>query len=194
MPRVKICGTTHLEDAVFCDQLKVDYLGFIFHPDSPRYVDYAAAGRMIQSLHYAKAVGVFVHQSAAEITQIAEDLGLWGVQVYQDHLFEQPAFKVIRAQRVRGAEDFPLPLSQADYLLLDAYHDQHYGGTGQAFDWSCLPDDLSKVFLAGGINLQNLAQVKALQPFAIDLVSGVERVPGRKDFAKLSALMENLHS
>ena len=180
---------------MFCDRLKVDFLGFIFHPESPRFVDYDAAKKMIQALKHAKPVGVFVHQSVEEITRVARDLGLWAVQVYQDHLFEQPDFKVIRAHRMRGQPDVAQlqhlrQSSVNDYVLVDAYHDQHYGGTGQSFDWSCLPADLSDIFLAGGINLDNIDSVMRLNPFAIDLVSGVERIPGRKDFAKLTVLMD----
>jgi phosphoribosylanthranilate isomerase len=192
---LKVCGTTQIDDALFCDQLRVDFLGFIFHPDSPRFIDYKAAAKIIKILEYAKPVGVFVNQSAAEIERISSDLNLWGAQIYQDHVFEKVQFKVIRAHRVRGAEPIP-PLNgeSGDYILLDAYHDAHYGGTGQSFDWRSLPQDLAKVFLAGGINISNVDQVKALQPFAIDLVSGVESSPGRKDFAKLEALVQRLRS
>ncbi len=197
MPRLKICGTTHPDDARFCDQLQVDFLGFIFHPESPRFVRYAAAEKMIQSLQHAKAVGVFVHQPAEEIVQIARDLNLWGVQIYQDMVFEASEFKVIRVQRMRGAQDLPqlarLQQSRAqDYILVDAYHEQQYGGTGQRFDWDILPADLSNIFLAGGITIADIDRLKALQPFAIDLVSGVESSPGRKDFAKLEALVARL--
>ena len=198
MVHVKICGTTHSEDALFCDRLKVDFLGFIFHPDSPRFVEYDVAAKMIQALRFSRPVGVFVHHDTDEITQVAQDLGLWGVQVYQDHVFECPEFKVIRAHRMRGVQDVSELHSLResptnDYVLVDAYHDKHYGGTGQSFDWQCLPEDLSDVFLAGGIRLDHIEQVKALNPFAIDLVSGVERIPGRKDFEKLTALMEKLY-
>ncbi len=198
MPHLKICGTTNLEDALFCDQLKVDFLGFIFHPDSPRYIDYAGAKKIIKALHYAKPVGVFVTQSTAEICAQAEALNLTAVQIYQDHIFERPSFQIIRVCRIRGAEDLPelkrlLQSSQYDYILVDAYHDQHYGGTGQSFDWSALPQDLSRVFLAGGVNISNIKQVLALNPYAIDLVSGVEVAPGRKSFAKLEALIQHLH-
>ncbi len=189
--RVKICGTTHLDDALFCDELKVDFLGFIFHPDSPRFVDYSAAREIINVLKYAKAIGVFVHHSRDEIMDIAAQLNLWGVQIYQDHHFESPDFKIIRAHRVSGVEDWGALQSVAsDYVLLDAYHEKQFGGTGQPFDWGDLPQDLSRVFLAGGINLSNMHEAKSLNPFAIDLVSGVERTPGRKDFAKLEALMK----
>ncbi len=195
--KVKICGTTHLEDALFCEALQVDFLGFIFHPDSPRYLEYSTAKSIISSLNYAKPIGVFVDHTPDEIARVAQDLKLWGVQIYHDYDLTGFPFEVIRAHRFRGPADTLIlrdllasPLY--DYVLVDAYHERHVGGTGQGFDWSLLPADLSRIFLAGGIGLHNIDAVKSLQPFAIDLVSGVERIPGRKDFTKLQALMEKL--
>ncbi len=182
MSHLKICGTTHLEDALFCDQLGVDFLGFIFYKGSKRYITPALARPIIEKLQYSKAVGVFVDETKDQITKIAQDLKLWGVQIYQDFDFAGVPFKVIRALNVK--ESVVLPQG-GDFILLDRYDPQQLGGTGKSFDWRVLPQDLSRVFLAGGINVDNIEQALAKQPFAIDLVSGVEAYPGKKDFAKL---------
>ena len=185
MSCLKICGTTNLEDALFCDELGVDYLGFIFYPPSKRYITPEAAKPIIQQLTHSKAIGLFVEQSTAEILTIAKDLNLWGVQVYQDHIFPKGAeIQVIRAIAI----DDPLPQNY-DYLLIDSHR---LGGTGQSFDWSRLPLDLSRVFLAGGINTGNIKAALEHNPFAIDLVSGVETQSGKKDFAKITTIMESL--
>lgn len=193
MSLLKICGTTSLRDAEFCDQLKVDFLGFIFYPPSKRYITPEAAKPIIHTLQHAKAVGVFVKTPASEVTQIAKNLGLWGVQVYEDQEFESPSFTVIRSFRISTAADIaPFLASQKrhpqDYFLLDSDHATQAGGTGESFDWNVLPQDLSHVFLAGGIGLPNLEAALQKHPFAIDLVSSVEASPGIKDPAKMAAI------
>lgn len=181
MSKLKICGTTNLEDALFCDQLSVDFLGFIFYQGSKRYITPEAAKPIIQQLKHSKPIGLFVDQNTEEILSITKDLGLWGIQIYQDHVIPVEAgIKVIRAISI----DDPIE-NHYDYTLIDSHR---LGGTGKSFDWSLLPQNLSRVFLAGGINANNIKQALAYKPFAIDLVSGVEAYPGKKDFSKIKLL------
>jgi indole-3-glycerol phosphate synthase/phosphoribosylanthranilate isomerase len=197
-PKVKICGITNLEDALLCERLGADYLGFIFEESSKRCIDYAKARSIIARLTTAKAVGVFVKQEAQEIHEVAEDLKLAAVQVYQDFDLSPVPFEVIRVLRVKEAQDF-LKIQilrdkySRDFILLDTYHEQQLGGTGQCFDWRLLPKDLSRCFLSGGIRPENVIAASAYQPFGLDLASGVEVSPGKKDAHKVKKLFEELH-
>lgn len=192
MSRLKICGMTNLQDVVFCDQPRVDFQGFIFYPGSKRYIKPLEAKPLIAKLQHSKAVGVFVGESTKNIIEIATDLNLWGVQVYEAHDFGAQPFKVIRALQVEKAVHLP-PNSESDpesdYVLLDTPHPNLKGGTGKAFDWTLLPQDLSRVFLAGGINCHTIEAALAYAPFAVDLVSGVEAFPGKKDWAKVTEMI-----
>ena len=191
--QVKICGITRLEDAHYAEWLGADFLGFIFYQGSLRYIAPKHAETIISSLHTAKSVGVFVDTPKDEILLIAKALKLWAVQVYHDiDIMPGPQeLKLIKSLRVQAQEvaalAMLLPKTQkdADYVLLDAYHQALMGGVGQKFDWTCLPKDLQRVFLAGGINAKNVAEAIKLKPFALDLSSSVELAPGIKDHAKL---------
>ncbi len=193
MTFLKICGTTSFRDAELCDQLKIDFLGFIFYPPSKRYISPEAAKPIINTLQYAKSIGVFVKTPATEVTRIAKELNLWGAQVYEDQEFENPPFTIIRAFRISSAADIATFLASKkrhpnDYFLLDTHHPTNVGGTGESFDWTLLPKDLSYVFLAGGITIHNVDLALQKHPFAIDLVSGVEVSPGVKDPQKVAAM------
>lgn len=194
MTKLKICGTTNLEDALFCDSLRVDYLGFIFHKQSPRYIDPIGAKLIIERLKRSKAVGVFVEEPLEKILKTAKDLGLWGIQIYED--FEIPAdsgLQVIRALRVKDSMDIAVAESllakhPQDFVLLDTYSKEKLGGTGEAFDWKLLPKDLSRVFLAGGIHAGNVLDAALKGPYAVDMVTGVEASKGKKDFEKIKQI------
>ncbi len=193
-PRLKLCGMTNARDVLFCDRLRVDFQGFIFYPPSPRSVTREVAKPIIEGLQYSRAVGVFVGTPIAEIIEIAEDLKLWGVQVYEDHDFGSVPFQVIRALSVKKTDGRVLPShhERADFLLLDTHDPNQRGGTGKQFDWERLPQNLSRVFLAGGIHAGNIEEALAYLPFAIDLVSGVETAPGKKDLKKIEEIYECL--
>lgn len=193
MTLLKICGTTSFRDAELCDQLKTDFLGFIFYPPSKRYISLEAAKPIINTLGHAKPIGVFVKTPATEVTRIAKELNLWGAQVYEDQEFENPPCTIIRAFRIDSAVDIGIFLASQkrhpnDYFLLDTKHPTNMGGTGESFDWTLLPKDLSRVFLAGGITIHNVDLALQKHPFAIDLVSGVEVSPGVKDPQKVAAM------
>lgn len=191
MTKLKICGTTNLEDALFCDALRVDYLGFIFHEQSPRYIDPVGAKFIIERLKRSKAIGVFVNEPLDKILKTAKYLGLWGIQIYED--LDIPAasdLKVIRALRVKDKTDIAvaemlLDKHPHDFVLLDTYNRDKPGGTGETFDWKLLPKDLSRIFLAGGIHAGNVLDAALKGPYAVDMVTGVEASKGKKDFEKI---------
>lgn len=195
---VKICGITHPDDAKVCEALGANFLGFIFAKNSKRTITPAVAEKIISQLTHGKAVGVFVEQSVTEIEALAKDLNLYAVQVYSAHSFNALTCRIIRSIRIAGPCDLQLIADfrnafPDDLILLDAYHPQQMGGSGHSFDWNLLPQDLGNCFLSGGINPDNVARALSYQPYAIDLSSGVEHSPGRKDHAKLKQLFARIH-
>lgn len=195
--KIKICGITQLDDALLAEQLGANFIGLIFHKDSPRCVTPQTALQIAKALGRARPIGVFVSQTPAEVAAIAAQVGLYGVQVYARICLELPKHLIkIQALRVRDAQDLAMieHNSGADFYLLDRYHHQHYGGTGAAFDWRILPEERGNLFIAGGINPGNVRAACALKPYAIDVASGVEAIPGKKDPDKLTALFKEIQS
>jgi len=200
--RVKICGITSSEDALTAVAAGADALGFVFYAKSPRFVSPEQAAAIIDCLPlFVKTVGLFVNAGRATIEKTlavcALDLiQLHGDETPQDCLF--PGRRVIKAIRVRDAESLA---QAADYevsaLLLDAWSDQVYGGSGDSFDWQLLKDFASSqpVILAGGLNPQNVAEaIRQVRPYAVDVSSGVEMSPGLKDQIKLAEFIRQVRS
>jgi phosphoribosylanthranilate isomerase len=203
--KLKVCGITSLEDARAAVDCGAEYLGFNFYPKSPRYIAPQSARAIIERApEEIVCVGVFVNEALPE--DVVEILRISGARVAQLHGDESPEYcarvgseRVIKALRV-GA-DFD-PHRALDYpamgILLDAYDPKLYGGTGKTADWTIASEvaTLTKVFLAGGLSPENIVEaVRAVEPFAVDVNSGVEAAPGRKDENKLQRLkaeMENL--
>jgi len=193
-PKIKICGITNSRDALLAESLGADYIGMIFARQSPRNVTVELADAIAQKLTTAKPVGVFVEQDYIKTLEIAQKVGLWGIQHYSYYPQKFPDFQYIYAVRM-GAPDAPKDLSslQADYLLLDSYVENQHGGTGKTFDWAELAQlDRSRAFLAGGLGPLNICAAAQTFPYALDLSSSVETAPGIKDANKLQQLFENL--
>lgn len=202
MTRVKICGITRWEDARRAAELGADALGFIFHAASPRYIEPARAAEIAGRLPpFISTVGVFVDAPADEIRSTIDVCRLSAVQL---HGRETPDFcrgfsvRVIKAFRVRGAR---LPAHVADYavdaLLLDTYRAGVPGGTGETFDWevACEAKRLGPVILAGGLRPENVAAaVKQVRPYAVDVSSGVEVAPGRKDHDRMADFVNRVRA
>ncbi len=189
--KIKICGITSVSDARMAESLGADYVGIIFAKASPRCVDVPAAVDIAASLSSARLVGVFVEHSLAEIEKIAAQVGLHAVQLY--HPPERPpqGAVYILAIRVRDRSSLKaMESSVPDYYLTDAHGERAMGGTGQTFEWSLLPRQLDKVFLSGGIDAGNVRRARTLNPYAIDVCSGVESRPGIKDLGKLEQFFE----
>lgn len=200
---LKICGITRLEDARFAAGAMADYLGFVFYPGSPRHVTARTAAEIIGWIEGPEKVGVFVNQPAEEVNGIIERTGIDFVQLHGDETPEyarQIRKPVIKAFRVKESDDLDTLLKKtepwkgvATFFMFDAWHDNKYGGTGQAWDWSRL-SALSKVtpfFLAGGISAHNVEDaVSGASPYAVDLSSSIESAPGVKDFEKMQAFFD----
>ena len=205
MVKVKICGITNWSDARGAVEAGADFLGFNFYRQSSRYIAPAAARRIVRRLPAnVAAVGVFVNEAEPEMLAIARRVGLDYVQLHGD---ETPAVvsrmrrrvRVIKAIRVRGSFRAAqlANFKQASSILLDGFDARLRGGTGKSFNWKLAKSAGRKrqIFLAGGLTPENAAEaVFAAQPFAIDVCSGVESRPGKKDAARMRALVAAVRS
>lgn len=187
--KVKICGMTSLEDALVAVEGGADAVGFIFYKKSPRNVSPKIVKSIVAALPpFIETVGVFVNESADRINRIADSCKLSAVQLHGN---ETPAIckqinrKVIKAVRVKGKESFDgLSAYQVSAFLLDAYSEQQQGGTGETFDWRLVNygKKYGPVILAGGLDPSNVAHaIQKVKPYAVDVCSGVEKMPGIKD-------------
>jgi phosphoribosylanthranilate isomerase len=196
--RVKICGARTYEEARTALDCGADALGFNFWPKSARFVEPHKAQEIIHRLPpFVTCVGVFVNEDEERIKQIAEQTRIQTVQLHGD---EEPEFckrfgsiKLIKAFRV--AEDFSIETMKSfsvSAFLLDAKVKGEYGGTGQRFDWRIAIEakQIAPIILAGGINIENVVEaIQYVRPYAVDVCSGVEAEPGRKDLLKLREFM-----
>ena len=202
MVQVKICGITNVEDGLAAAEAGADLLGFIFYPPSPRYVTMERAAEIIAVLRRwegetdrqqpIRTVGVFVDE---ELDRVREAIRVCDLDYAQLHGQEPPEYAAalgthaIKALRVRSEADIErLATYTASAYLLDAYHPTKAGGTGQAWDWelATAAKQYGPVIVAGGLTPDNVAEVvRQVQPYGVDVSSGVESAPGRKDIAKV---------
>ncbi|BBV96098.1 MULTISPECIES: phosphoribosylanthranilate isomerase [Pseudomonas] len=196
--RSKICGITRIEDALAAAEAGADAIGFVFYAKSPRAVDVRQARAIIAELPpFVTTVGLFVNASRCELNEILEVVPLDLLQFHGDETpqdcegYHRPW---IKALRVRPGDDLEAACQQyagARGILLDTYVAGVPGGTGEAFDWSLVPERLSKpIILAGGLSADNVGQAIAeVRPYAVDVSGGVEQAKGIKDAAKIEAFM-----
>jgi phosphoribosylanthranilate isomerase len=202
MIRIKICGITNLKDARAAAAAGADWLGFIFFKKSPRFILPVSAQRLISRLpQKIKKVGVFVDEPAARVRAIARACGL---DILQFHGHETPAYlkrfkgyRVMKAVRVKNAASLKKArMCPADYLLFDAFDPRSLGGTGKVFDWGLLSEikKIKKpVFISGGLSVDNVAVLlERLRPFGVDVSSGVEARPGKKDARKIRRFIKTV--
>lgn len=205
--KVKICGLTNLQDARFTSGALAHYMGFIFYEDSPRYIEPGEAGAIINWIEGPECVGVFVNQPLDDLNMIARQSGVDLVQLHGTEspeycdLVEKPVIKAIHVgpdTTANGLEKTIEPyLSSVEYLLFDTKLEEQWGGTGQTFDWNTLKDITREIpfFLSGGLNPGNVkAACEQVHPYAVDLSSGVEEKPGKKDFAKIEHFMDEMRN
>lgn len=196
--KVKVCGIRTIEEAEAAVDAGADALGFNFWTHSSRYIAPQAATEIIGRLSpVAATVGVFVNEEVNRIIDIASELRLSAVQLHGDEsaefCAELGAIKTIKAIRV--GQDFDLAVIKnypVSMVLLDTRIQGSYGGTGQRFDWRIALEAkrLARIILAGGLNADNVWDaITHVRPEAIDVCSGVEAEPGRKDFDKLRRFM-----
>lgn len=197
--RSKICGITRVEDALAAVEAGADAIGLVFYAKSPRAVTVQQARAIISALPpFVTSVGLFVDASRCELGELLDAVPLDLLQFHGD---ESPADcdgyhrPYIKALRVKPGDDIAAQVElykNASGVLLDTYVPGIPGGTGEAFDWSLVPEDLSKpVILAGGLTAANVAQAIArVRPYAVDVSGGVELAKGIKDAEKIRAFMQ----
>jgi phosphoribosylanthranilate isomerase len=204
--RVKICGVTTPDDVRAIADAGADAVGFNFHPGSPRFVDPKAAAPLVRAVPpLMAAVGVFVNQPFRQVCAIAYQLGLRGVQWYGNPLEAGdpfpfsliPAFRVRDQSHLAAIEAYLGAAAEAGRLpgamLIDAFVDGQLGGTGQQAPWELLAGFRSPVplILAGGLTPDNIAEaVRVVHPAGVDVASGVEISPGRKDPEKVRRFIQ----
>jgi phosphoribosylanthranilate isomerase len=202
MTRVKICGITDPDDARNAALLGADAIGFNFYERSSRYIDVSRASRIIEILPaFVSVVGVFVnHPDPQSLEDLALSLGLHAVQLHgnetPDYCSMIQKVKVIKAFRVDSNFKVESMRSYGNQIfLLDSGSGTQFGGTGNVFDWNQAygANAFGWIILAGGLTPENVSQaVSTLHPYAVDVSSGVESSPGRKDYEKMRRFIESV--
>jgi phosphoribosylanthranilate isomerase len=198
--KVKICGITNYEDAVAAIDMGADMLGFNFFPGSPRFITPHDAEILINRLPaFVDTVGLFVNETVEKINEVLTLCQLNWIQLHGD---EDPQFcrsflsrnvKTMKAIRVKDHNDIESARTFfTDAVLLDAFDPAKYGGTGVSFDWNIIGNISQRIFLAGGINPDNIASAVKLGVYGVDICSGIESAPGKKDHKKMKKLFDNL--
>ncbi|MEB3312291.1 MAG: phosphoribosylanthranilate isomerase [Snowella sp.] len=203
--RIKICGIREVDQGKAIAQLGIKTLGLICVPSSPRYVTIEQSQQILQNLPLGiQTIGVFANASLETIRQVGSEVGFTGIQLHGN---ESPEFcqqikqlfperEIIKALRIASVESLAQAshyFSVVDTLLLDAYHPQQLGGTGQILPWEDLGNFCPPCpwLLAGGLTPDNVGKALSyLDPDGIDLSSGVERSPGNKDLGKVAKLLD----
>ena len=201
--RVKICGITNTADAHAAIDAGADQIGFNFYSKSPRQISAAEAAKIRPELpSKVKAVGIFVNATAAEVTATQKLLNLDAAQLHGDETPEQAAeiarsLPVIKAFRIDS--DFPLDTLDeypgAFAYLLDAADTGQYGGTGRTTDWDVARRAAleHRIILAGGLKVENVAAaIRIVRPYGVDVASGVESKPGKKDHGRLREFIQEV--
>ncbi len=199
--KVKICGITNAEDAAVAVDAGADALGFVFYRKSPRYIEPTLAKQIIMRLPpLVTPVGVFVNEEPHVVRKLMDDCGLALAQLHGNEsaaYCQELGRPVLKALRVKDRSSF---LALAEFqgragvrgFVLDAFSDQAYGGTGQVIDWQLAAEiaRAAHILLAGGLTPDNVAQaIQSVQPYGVDVSSGVEREPGKKDHEKVRAFI-----
>ena len=195
MIKIKICAITNKEDALWAVDLKVDALGFIF-ADSPRRVKPEIVQGIIELLPpFISSVGVFVNEDRKKVEEITESCGLTTLQF---HGQESPSYcegfkqKIVKALRIENKDILKKAVQykdKVDAYLLDTYSPFAYGGTGKTFDWRIAKEIKEfglPIILSGGLNPENIREaISEVEPYGVDVSSGVEERPGKKNMEKL---------
>lgn len=200
MVRVKICGVTNSDDAQLCAELGADAIGLNFYPKSPRVISPFNAEKIVRDLPpFVTTVGVFVNWAPEPVIALCQALRLNFAQLHGDESPQIvakiarriPVIQVLRVVQGKRLPDFAM-FKSASAFLLDAAQPENFGGTGKTTDWRLASQAAvsHRIVLAGGLTPGNVAQaIATVHPFAVDVASGVETGPGRKDPAKLQAFL-----
>ena len=203
--RIKVCGITRTQDAIEAARLGVDALGLVFYPPSKRAIDLERALRIRAVLPaFVQAVGLFVNPTWDEVEAILQHFPELVLQFHGDEApefcasFGRPYLKALAMGQATegGLLDVEASVKQhprATGFLLDSHAPGEVGGTGQVFDWSSIPEFVSPLILAGGLNPSNVGEaVRLLRPWAVDVSSGLESAPGVKDFSKMAEFVDEV--
>ena len=200
--RVKICGFTRVEDAVYAAYAGVDAIGLVFYPPSPRHVEIEQAIRIVNALPaFTSVVALFVDEQEARIREILARVSIDCLQFHGDESAETCRVygkRYIKALRMQGGIDISalaMHYHDATGLLLDAYHPNAKGGTGSQFDWELIPKQCAlPVILAGGLDVTSAKQaIQTVRPYALDVSSGVEAAKGVKNALKMAAFIKQFN-
>lgn len=200
MVRVKICGITSSDDALAAVDAGADALGFVFYEKSPRNINPMQAAAIIAKLPpFVQTVGLFVNEEIERVNWTADYCGLDVVQLHGDETPEdclevnRRVVKAFRMQNIVSIE--PMKKYQVAGYLLDAWCPDCYGGTGKTFNWemAAAARQYGRIILAGGLTPENVVEaIQAVRPYAVDVSSGVEIEPGKKDREKLRAFIKRV--
>ncbi len=200
--RVKICGFTRVEDAVYAAQLGVDAIGLVFYPPSPRNVDINQAAKIVNALPaFVSVVALFVDEQESRIREVLEQVPIDCLQFHGDEpaetcrLYGKRYMKAVRMEDGIDISGLARQYHDAAGLLLDAYHPGAKGGTGSRFDWNRIPEHCAlPIILAGGLDENNAKQaVQTVRPYALDVSSGVEAEKGVKDALKMATFIREVN-
>jgi len=204
MVRVKICGITSLKDAMRASELGAWALGFIFYKRSPRYIAPSDAKKIIDQLPpFITPVGVFVNEKEESVGKTAQFCNLTTLQFHGN---ESPSFclrfkkyKVIKAFRIQDEKNLGMTTRySSDAFLFDTFQEDVYGGSGKVFNWKIFKKQKkikSPIILSGGLSPKNIKKaIKMVNPYAVDISSGVELAPGVKNEKLLRELFKNIKS
>ena len=200
MARVKICGITNLEDALSAVEAGADALGFVFYAASPRHIFPEQATRIISQLPpFVQTVGLFVNEEATAVNEVAALCRLDLVQLHGDEsadYCQQISRRVLKAFRVRSLTCLdPIKDYRVAGYLLDTFSPSFYGGTGTSFNWEIATEAVKRhqrIILAGGLTPDNVAEaIRQVGPYGVDVSSGVEAGPGKKDRDKVREFIRN---
>jgi phosphoribosylanthranilate isomerase len=195
---VKICGITRVEDALAAAHAGAHAIGLVFHPASPRFVTIEQARQIVQRLPpFITAVGLFVNPDPQTVHAVLRAVSLQLLQFHGDEppelcqRFGLPYIKAVRMAPETDLLQYAARYREAKALLLDAFQDGVYGGSGRVFDWRKTPRDLPlPVVLAGGLTVHNVGEaIRLARPWAVDVSSGVEREKGIKDPEQIAAFI-----
>ena len=193
MTRVKICGITNLEDALVSIEAGADALGFVFYEKSPRFVTPVVVKEIVDKLPpFIERVGLFVNCEADAVNQIMRDCNLSLAQIHfdaTDEFYNALEVKYIKVIRAKAKEDI---LNSSNYRLVDAFVES-YGGEGKRVNPSWFEDvDCSKIILAGGLDVGNVAKMSEFGFYGVDVSSSVEETKGKKDRIKVSNFIKEV--
>jgi phosphoribosylanthranilate isomerase len=193
--RVKICGITNYDDAMYACEAGADALGFVFYEKSPRYISFEDTAKIIEKLPpFVSKVGLFVEHSKEQIEQGAALSKIDIAQIHfdvSDEFLDSIDFKTLKVVRAKAKEDI---LKVSGYSLVDAYCEA-YGGSGKRLNLEWFEGiDCSKIIIAGGLNPDNLEQLRGFGFYGVDVSSGVEANRGKKDYKKVKEFIKNARS